>query len=102
MKNELKKLMSFTLITYMSKNKRILNLREQKFAKLVVFQANTNMFQANTNASLKNVETQIGQLAPAMQNQSRDSFPSDTKKNPTGCMVVNLRSGKELQGREEA
>ena len=36
-----------------------------------------------------------------MQNQFRDSFRSDTKKNPKDCMVVTLRSGKELQGREE-
>ena len=43
---------------------------------------NTTVFQANTNASLKNLETQVGQLAMAMQNQYRDSFPSDTKKNP--------------------
>ena len=32
-----------------------------------------------------------------MQNQSRDSFPSDTKKNPKDCMKVTLISGKELQ-----
>ena len=38
------------------------------------------MFQANTNASLKNLETQVGQLALTMQNQSRDAFPSDKKK----------------------
>ena len=37
-----------------------------------------------------------------MHNQSMDSFPSDTKKNPKDCMVVTLRSAKELQGREEA
>ena len=36
-----------------------------------------------------------------MQNQSRDSFHSDTKKNPKDCMVITLRSGKELQGRKE-
>ena len=59
------------------------------------------MFQANTNASLKNIETQIGQLALSMQNQSRDSFPSDTKKNPKDCMAITLRSGRELQKREE-
>ena len=70
------------MLTYMSENKRILNLHEQKFVELVVFQVNTIMFQANTNASLKNLETQLGQLALDMQNQSRDSFPSDTKKNP--------------------
>ena len=37
-----------------------------------------------------------------MQIQSRDSFPSDTKKNPKDCMAVTLRSGKKLQEREEA
>ena len=67
-----------------------------------MFQVNTTMFQANTNASLKNLETQVGQLALAMNNQSRDSFLSDNKKNPKDCMAVTLRSRKELQGREEA
>ena len=32
-----------------------------------------------------------------MQNQSRDSFPSDTKKNTKECMAATLRSGKELK-----
>ena len=36
-----------------------------------------------------------------MQNQSRDSFPSDTKKNPKDCMAVTLRSGRELEKRKE-
>ena len=36
-----------------------------------------------------------------MQNQSRDSFPSDIKKNPKDCMAINLRSGMELQKRKE-
>ena len=59
------------------------------------------MFQANTNASLKNLETQVGQLALAMHNQSRDSFLSDTKKNPKDCMANTLRSGKELKGNKQ-
>ena len=58
------------MLTYMSESKRILNLHEKKFVELVLFQANTTVFQANTNASLKNLETQVGQLALAMQNQS--------------------------------
>ena len=58
------------------------------------------MFQANTNASLKNLETQVGQLPLNMQNWSRDSFHSDTKKNPKDYMTITL-SGKELQGRNE-
>ena len=78
------------------KKKKLLNIHEQKFAELATFQANTTLFQANTNASLKNLETQVGQLVLSMQNQSKDSFPSDTKKNPKDCMEVILRSGKEL------
>ena len=57
------------------------------------------MFQANTNASLKNPETQVGQLALTMQNQSNDSFPSDTRKDPRDYMAVTLRSGRELKER---
>ena len=78
----------------MAENKRILNLHEQKFVEL-------DVFQANTNASLKNLETQVRQLAQTLQNQSRDSFPSDTKKNPKDCMAITLRSGKELQVKKE-
>ena len=54
------------MLTYMYENKRILNLHEHKFFELAVFQANTTVFQANTNASLKNPETQVGQLALAI------------------------------------
>ena len=59
------------------------------------------MFQANTNASLKNLETQVGQLALAMQNQSKDGFSSDTRKNPKDCIVVTLISGTEIESRKE-
>ena len=56
------------MLTFMGENKRLLNIHEQKFTDLAAFQANTTMFQANTNISLKNLETQVGQLALAMQN----------------------------------
>ena len=56
----------------------------------------------NTNASLNNLETQVGQLALAIQNQSRDSIPSNTKNNPKDCMPITLRSSKELEGSREA
>ena len=36
-----------------------------------------------------------------MQNQSKDSFPSDTRKNSRDCMVVALRSGRELEERRK-
>ena len=80
------------MLTFMGGNKRLLNIHEQEFADLAAFQENTTVFQANTNASLKNLETQVGQLALAMQNQSKDVFPSDTKKNPKDFMAVTLRS----------
>ena len=57
------------------------------------------MFQTNTNAFLKNLEIQIGQLAQAVQKEPKDSFPSDTRKNPKDCMEVILRSVKELDER---
>ena len=80
------------MLGFMGKNNRMLNIHEQKFIELATFQANTNVFQANTNASLKNLETQVGKLAMNMLNQSRDSFLSDTKKNPKECMTITLRS----------
>ena len=54
------------------------------------------MFQSNTNASLKNLETQVGNLALTLQNQNKNAFPSDTQKNPKDCMAVQLRSGREV------
>ena len=56
------------MLAFMGENKRLLSIHEQKFVELAVFQANTIVFQANTNASLKNLETQVGQLALVTQN----------------------------------
>ena len=89
------------MLSFMGENKRLLNIHEQKFVELAAFQENTTVFQANTNASLKNLETQVGHLALAMQNQSKDAFPSDTKKNPKNCMAVTLRIGREFENRKE-
>ncbi|XP_073120636.1 uncharacterized protein [Henckelia pumila] len=51
----------------------------------------------NVSASMKNLETQIGQLANALNNQQRGVFPSNTEINPREqCKAVILRSGKEL------
>ena len=85
----------------MGDNKKLLNLHEQRFAELEASNTNSQMFQKTTNASLKNLETQIGQLALNLQNQMKDSFPSDTKKNPKDCMAVQLRSGKDLEEKTE-
>ena len=69
------------MLAFIGENKRLLNIHELKFAELAAFQANIIVFQANTNASLKNLEIQVGQLTLAMQNQPKDAFPSDTRKN---------------------
>ena len=57
------------------------------------------MFQINTNTSLKNLEIQIGQLAQDVQKEPKDSYPSDTRKNPRDCMALMIRSGRELDER---
>ena len=84
------------MLNFMGENKRLSNIHEHKFVDIVVFQANTTVFQTNTNASLKNLETQVRQLAQTLQNQSKEAFPSDTKRNPKDYMAITLRSGKEL------
>ena len=85
----------------MGDNKKLLNLHEQKFAGLEASNANSQIFQKTTNASLKNLETQIGQLALNLSNQMKDAFRSDTKKNPKDCMAMKLRSGKYLEEKTE-
>ena len=59
------------------------------------------MFQKNASASLKNLETQVGQLALNMPNQSKGTFPSDTQKNPKDCIAIQLRSGKDLNSNKK-
>ena len=59
------------------------------------------MFQKNASASLKNLETQVGQLALNMPNQIKGTFPSDTQKNPKDCMAIRLRSGKDLSSNKK-
>ena len=85
----------------MGDNNKLLNLHEQKFAELEASNTNSQIFQKTTNASLKNLETQIGQLALNLQNQMKDTFLNDTKKNLKDCMAVQLRNGKNLEEKTE-
>ena len=85
----------------MGDNKKLLNLHKQKFGELEATATNFQIFQNTTNASLKNLETQVGQLGLTLQSQKKDAFPSDTKKNPKDCMAVQLRSRKELEKMKE-
>ncbi|XP_073133685.1 uncharacterized protein [Henckelia pumila] len=58
---------------------------------------NMEIHLTNVGASMKNLEIQIGQLANALMNQQRGSFPSNTEVNPREqCKVVIFRSDKEL------
>ena len=84
------------MLQFMGDNKRLLHLHEQKLSDLEVFKSGTQIFQKNTSASLKNLETQVGQLALNMQTQNKGEFPSDTQNNLKDCMAIQLRSGKEV------
>ena len=47
---------------------------------------------------MKNLETQMGQLANKLKNQQKGNFPSDTEQNPRDhCKAITLRSGKEVE-----
>ena len=72
----------------MGDNKKLFHTHEQKFDELEVLKSSSQMFQSNTNASLKNLETQVRQLALTLQNQNKNAFPSDTQTNPKDCMAV--------------
>ena len=84
------------MLQFMGNNKRLIHFHEQKLSYLEAFKSDTQVFQKNIRASLKNLETQVGKLALSMPNQSKGTFPSDTQKNLKDCMVVQLRSGKEV------
>ena len=83
------------MLQFMGDNKRLLHLHEQKLSDLEVFKYDTQIFHKNISASLKNLETQVRQLALNMQTQNKGAFPSDTQKNPKDCMAVQLRSGEQ-------
>ncbi|XP_073031335.1 uncharacterized protein [Primulina eburnea] len=52
----------------------------------------------NMGATMKSLETQIGQLDNALRDQNRGQFLSNTEVNPKEqCKAVTLRSGKELE-----
>ena len=84
------------MLQFIGDNKRLIHFHEHKLSDLKAFKSDTQVFQKNTSASLKNLKTQVGQLALSMPNQSKGTFPSDTQKNPKDCMAVQLRSGKEV------
>ena len=89
------------MLQFMGDKKILLQFHEHKLSDLEAFKSDTQMFQKNTSASLKNLETQVGQLALNMPNQNKGTFHSDTQKNPKDCMAIQLRSGKDLSSNKE-
>ena len=51
------------MLQFMGDNKKMLHTHEQKFTELEALKSNSKKSQSNTNSSLKNLETQVGQLA---------------------------------------
>ena len=76
-------------------------MHEKRFSELENFKANKIVFQTNSNASLRNLETQVGQLAISLQNQSRNAFPSSTETNPKDFTPTSFRGDNELQGNKK-
>ena len=91
----------YQMLHFMLEYKRILNFIEKRFSELENFQANTTVVQTNTNASFRNLETQVGQLALSLQNQSRIAFPYITKINPKDFTPTSLRGDNEMQGNKK-
>ena len=85
------------MLQFMGANKRLVHFHEQKMSDLEAFKSDTQVFQKNTSASLKNMETQVRQLALSMPNQGKGTFPNDTQKNLKDYMAVQLRSGQQQQ-----
>ena len=73
-------------------------MHEKKFAELENFQANTTVFQTNINTTLRNLETQVGQLTLSLQSQSRNTYPSSIEINPKDLTPTTMRGNDELQG----
>ena len=73
-------------------------MHEKKFAELENFQANTTVFQTNINGTLRNLETEVGQLALTLQSQSRNTFPNNTEVNPKDLTPTVMKGSDELLG----
>ncbi|GMI75407.1 hypothetical protein HRI_001210000 [Hibiscus trionum] len=62
------------------------------------------MRMTNHEATLKSLETQMGQVSQYIKLRQNGGFPSDTEvtRKPTHeqCKAITTRSGKQLQGPE--
>lgn len=49
-------------------------------------------------STIRNLETQAGQIVEEAKEKSHKTFPCDIERNRKDCMAVTLRSGMKLQG----
>ncbi|MCI17178.1 hypothetical protein A2U01_0038325 [Trifolium medium] len=61
------------------------------------FQQDTQVYQRGNDAVLRNLETQIGQIAKQMATTNQGgSFTANTETNPKDCKSIKTRSGIEI------
>lgn len=61
---------------------------------------NQNTLIQSQAASIRNLETQMGQIASALTTRQQGSLPSNTETNPKDkeqCKAITLRSGREVE-----
>ncbi|XP_017970470.1 PREDICTED: uncharacterized protein LOC108660713 [Theobroma cacao] len=66
---------------------------------ILQYMSKTDPIIQSYGASLRNLETQMGQLANSINSRPQGALPSDIEVNPKGkepCNAVTLRSGKEV------
>ena len=77
-----------TKITIQNENQKIMEAKFDQIAK-------------NHSSSIHNIEVQLGQLANAMTTRGQGHLPSNTEMNPRDVKAITLRSGKELNSKDE-
>ncbi|XP_073127370.1 uncharacterized protein [Henckelia pumila] len=61
------------------------------------FISSTETRLQNQDASIRNLETQLGQLANIIAGRTQGTLPSDTERNPKEqAKAITLKSGKEI------
>ncbi|XP_017973115.1 PREDICTED: uncharacterized protein LOC108661374 [Theobroma cacao] len=79
----------------------ILEKKSQVEELLLQYMSKTDALIQSYGASLRNLETKVGQLVNSFNNRPQGALLSDTQVNPKGkehCNAITLRIGKEVEG----
>ncbi|GMI79890.1 hypothetical protein HRI_001658300 [Hibiscus trionum] len=94
-----------TLATFMSQTGTYIENMNQFVKKTENFMDKTEMRMTNHEATLKSLETQMGQVSQHIKPRQNGGFPSNTEnaRPPTHeqCKAITTRSGKKLPGPEK-